>query len=173
MRRKDKEYSDHQRHQGRVARAAVCQNSGNRRVEQACVTPARRVQRQATANRAQEQERARTKRRENKERKLLAFYAKLQEAEARLGQDEEPSVQSKIHDKKLCPLAENNFDFDIFLDNPIMAAGKKMPCPYAPSPSTHQHLTHTPKAHTSFHKNIDLLNLPHHYLINCCTAFNC
>jgi hypothetical protein len=23
-------------------------------------------------------------------------------------------------------LAENNFDFDIFLDNPIMAAGKKM-----------------------------------------------
>jgi hypothetical protein len=46
MRREDKEYSDHQRHQGHVARAAVRLNSGNRRVEQARDTPARRVQEQ-------------------------------------------------------------------------------------------------------------------------------
>jgi hypothetical protein len=109
-----------------AARHVQRQESGNRRVEQACDTPARRVQRQATANRAQEQERARTKRRENKERKLLAFHAKLQEAEARLGQDELPSVQSTIQDKKLRRLAENDFDYNIFIDNPIMEAGKKM-----------------------------------------------
>jgi hypothetical protein len=111
---------------GRVAWSVVRQNSGNRRVEQARDTPARRVQHQATPNRAQEQERARIKRKENEEKKLLAFYAKLQEAEARLGQDEEPSVQSIIHKEKLSQLAENDFNFDIFLDNPIMAAGKKM-----------------------------------------------
>jgi hypothetical protein len=138
-RRQDKEFSDHERNQGRVARAAIRQISGNRREEQsrrqalrnmaeeqARNTAARRVQRQATPNRAQEQERARTKRKENEERKLLAFYAKLQEAEARLGQDEEPSVQSMIHDEKLRRLAENDFDFNIFLDNPVMEAGKKM-----------------------------------------------
>jgi hypothetical protein len=34
-RRQDKEFSDHERHQGRVARAAVRQISGNRREEQA------------------------------------------------------------------------------------------------------------------------------------------
>jgi hypothetical protein len=49
IRHEDKESSDHERHQGRVARAAICQISGNR---------------------AQEQERARTKRRENEVRKL-------------------------------------------------------------------------------------------------------
>jgi hypothetical protein len=70
--------------------------------------------------------RARIKRRENEEKKLLAFYAKLQEAEARLGQDEEPSVQSTIPDEKLLRLAENDFDFDIFLYNPVMEAVKKM-----------------------------------------------
>jgi hypothetical protein len=126
-------------HQGCVAQAAVRQISGNRReeqahrqvsgnrrVEQARDTAARRVQRQATPNRAQEQQRARTKRKENEEKKLLAFYAKLQEAEARLGQDKESSVQSTIHDEKLRRLAENDFDFDIFLDNPVMEAVKKM-----------------------------------------------
>jgi hypothetical protein len=41
MRREDKEYSDHERHQGRLARAAVRQNTGDRRVEQARDTPAR------------------------------------------------------------------------------------------------------------------------------------
>jgi hypothetical protein len=87
---------------------------------------ARRVQRQATPNRAQEQERARTKKKKNKEQKLLAFYVKLQEAEARLGQDEEPSVQNTILDEKLRQLAENDFDYNIFLDNPVMEAGKKM-----------------------------------------------
>jgi hypothetical protein len=108
-RREDKELLDHVRQQNRVARAAVRQISGNRREEQARDTAARGVQRQATPNRAQEQERARTKRKENKEKKLLSFYAKLQEAEARLGQDEEPSVQSTIHNKKSRRLAENEF----------------------------------------------------------------
>jgi hypothetical protein len=87
---------------------------------------ARAAVRQISGNRAQEQERARTKRKKNEERKLLAFYAKLHEAEARLGQEEEPSVQSTIQDEKLRRLAENDFDYNIFLDNPVMEAGKKM-----------------------------------------------
>jgi hypothetical protein len=31
-----------------------------------------------------------------------------------------------IHDEKLCRLAKNDFDNNIFLDNPVMEAGKKM-----------------------------------------------
>jgi hypothetical protein len=112
IRREDKEFSDHERHQGRMARAAVRQISGNRReeqarrqasgnrreeqtrniaarqvqrqvsgtrrAEQAQNTMARGIQRQVTPYRALEQERARTRRKENEEKKLLAFYAKLQ-----------------------------------------------------------------------------------------------
>jgi hypothetical protein len=98
MRRQDKENSDHARQQNPTAMAAV---------------------RQISQNRKEEQERSRTKRKENEEKKLLAVYAKMQKAEARLGQDEEPSVQSTIHDEKLHRLAESNFDYNIFIDKEL------------------------------------------------------
>jgi hypothetical protein len=49
----------------------------------------------------------------------------LKEAETRLGQDEEPSVQSTIHDEKLRRLDEKDFDFNIFLDNPYYGSWQK------------------------------------------------
>jgi hypothetical protein len=57
MRREDKEYSDHERHQGHVALAAIRQISGNRRGEQARNTSAGKVQREASGNRRVEQAR--------------------------------------------------------------------------------------------------------------------
>jgi hypothetical protein len=55
MRREDKEFSDHERQQARVAQAAVRQILGNGREEQARNSAARQVQRQISGNRREEQ----------------------------------------------------------------------------------------------------------------------